>query len=191
MDRRTFNRLAGAAAIAAIANGGDLRAQSPTEVVLEDKELLVALDKMPSQSLPTTPSNVNWVLSWRLRRDASGDDDLLVDFRTGWIFDSAQWIGRDEAREKMLAALVTNTVGKPATGSSARGAWTANCSDGTDARAAHDCCRFRTEITSAQRGKTCFPTSGAGGKIRREIGPRSCHERRPACPARVHSHGNG
>ena len=56
--------------------------------------------------------NVNCVLSWRLRRHASNESDLLVDFRNGWIFESGRWTGRASAREDILSALQANADGK-------------------------------------------------------------------------------
>ena len=56
--------------------------------------------------------NVNCVLSWRLRRDAPGEGEMLVDFRNGWTFDSGQWTGRSGARGMVLEALLANTDGR-------------------------------------------------------------------------------
>ena len=68
MDRRTFNKLAGAAAIAAM----DLQAQSSaaadagrSEVVLEDKELLVAFDTRSGALTRMVRKSTNWVVQRR------------------------------------------------------------------------------------------------------------------------------
>jgi hypothetical protein len=56
--------------------------------------------------------NVNCVLSWRLRPDASIEGDVQVDFRNGWIFESGRWTGRVDAKQQVLSALRANANGK-------------------------------------------------------------------------------
>jgi hypothetical protein len=69
MDRRTFHQLAAAAAIAAIAEGGELRAQSSetagAETVLEDEELLVAFDRKSGALTRMVRKPTNWVVQRR------------------------------------------------------------------------------------------------------------------------------
>ena len=72
MDRRTFNKLAGTAAFVAFAESSDLRAQAAaddSEVVLEDKELLVAFDKKSGALTRMIRKSTNWVVQ---RRPALG-----------------------------------------------------------------------------------------------------------------------
>ena len=65
MDRRTFHKLAGTAAIAAMAESGPLDAQSSSEVVLEDKELLVAFDRKSGSLTRMIRKSTNWVVQRR------------------------------------------------------------------------------------------------------------------------------
>jgi len=72
MDRRTFNKLAGTAALAALAESNDLQAQAAaddSEVVLEDKELLVAFDRKSGALTRMVRKSTNWVVQ---RRPALG-----------------------------------------------------------------------------------------------------------------------
>lgn len=76
MDRRTFNKLAGFAAIGTVAEATDLHAQpglpsqpartsSATEVVLEDSELLVAFDKAAGALTRLERKSTHWVIHRR------------------------------------------------------------------------------------------------------------------------------
>ena len=70
MDRRTFHKLAGAAAIAAIAESQEVQAQPPAaaerhEVVLEDKELLVAFDRKSGALTRMVRKPTRWVVERR------------------------------------------------------------------------------------------------------------------------------
>ncbi len=69
MNRRRFHKLAGAAAVAAIAEGRGLGAQTPaasaSEVVLEDKELLVAFDRKSGALTRMLRKSTNWVVQRR------------------------------------------------------------------------------------------------------------------------------
>ena len=75
MNRRTFNKLAGMAAIATIAESKDVYPQSNTpadaanEVVLEDGELLVAFDKSSGALTRMERKSTNWLIE---RRPALG-----------------------------------------------------------------------------------------------------------------------
>ena len=72
MDRRTFHKLAGTAALAAGFETSDLRAQSgadQAEVVLEDDELLVAFDRRSGALTRMVRKSGNWVVQ---RRPALG-----------------------------------------------------------------------------------------------------------------------
>lgn len=96
MDRRTFNKLAGFAAIGAMAESADSHAQSgnvaapsidaANGVVLEDGELLVALDKTTGALTRLERKSTHWViqrrpelgLSFRLLVPLPGRDDNFV-----------------------------------------------------------------------------------------------------------------
>jgi hypothetical protein len=70
MDRRTFNKLAGLTAMAALAERRELYAQSADaathpEVVLEDKELLVAFDRITGALTRMVRKSSNWVIQRR------------------------------------------------------------------------------------------------------------------------------
>jgi len=100
MNRRTFNKLAGLAAIAAMAEGADLQAQSGSsnpnaaapgnsEVVLEDDELLVAFDSSSGALTRLKSKSTNWTIerrpelgaSFRLLAPLPGRRDNFVDGR--------------------------------------------------------------------------------------------------------------
>lgn len=71
MDRRTFNKLAGMTAMVAFAERSELYGQSTgagtpgSEVVLEDKELLVAFDKNSGALTRMARKSTNWLVERR------------------------------------------------------------------------------------------------------------------------------
>jgi len=65
MNRRTFHKLASAAAVAAIAEGGGSAEAAAAEVVIEDRELLVAFDKTSGALTRLVRKRSNWVVQRR------------------------------------------------------------------------------------------------------------------------------
>lgn len=65
MNRRTFNKLASAAAAAAITEGSGLADATGAEVVIEDRDLLVAFDKRSGALTRLARKRTNWVVQRR------------------------------------------------------------------------------------------------------------------------------
>jgi len=94
MDRREFNKLAGLTAISVLAGSGELAAQqlaSAHEIVLEDRELLVAFDKQSGALTRMERKSAQWTIQ---RRPALGASfRLLVPLpnrRTNFVLGSKQ-----------------------------------------------------------------------------------------------------
>jgi hypothetical protein len=97
MDRRTFNKFAAMAAIAAMTDNKDLNSQSnraesgDNEVLLEDTEFLIAFDKSTGALTRMERKSTNWVIQ---RRPALGVSFRLLaplpDRRDNFVFGQKQ-----------------------------------------------------------------------------------------------------